>query len=647
MKKLSNNSKPNLDLQDDKGVKQMSEGFGLELEEEIELAGGAWEENPEFESAVGRTLFDTPASKDNTVTVVVPKKKMGLIASQSLVRIGSLPPESDGDGRKYIGAVAEGPFAEPDGLRGDAPIMVVTTVRGGIFMPPYHVRVQVQVMGEEVDGSVVPPRFRPLPNSPVFVLDDEETADRLGLDGDIEIGYAVGFKDMRVRVPSNRKSVLFRHEGILGTTGGGKTTTVSGRICQYQKAGLATIVVDTEGEYTEIGEKTKDENMIKLLRRQDREPEGVKNVQVLHLVGRETTAPESATVIPFKLDFSSLSPYAAAEILGLPDAQRDRFFKVYNVVKLVLRDLNIFPRKGDKKEEQQVLEIDEFESGYPGVTLSRLIDITDFFIESMISKKQDKNSKKEEEKESEASMKGNATGFEPFNSEFKTQQARQIINRRISAVNTSSEISWHSLKSKLWGLHSTKVFDQPNAHSIPFKRVLKPGQVTIVDLSDTDSHIINNLVIANLLRGLQLQQEEAYKEAQRKGQKPTPAMIIIEEAHEFLSKDKIEKMENLFQQVARIARRGRKRWLGLTFVTQLPQHLPDEVLGLINNFVLHKISDTNVISRLKRSIGGIDEALWNRLPNLTPGQAIVFATSMTRPLLVSIDPTPCRLRMID
>lgn len=87
--------------------------------------------------------------------------------------------------------------------------------------------------------------------------------------------------------------------------------------------------------------------------------------------------------------------------------------------------------------------------------------------------------------------------------------------------------------------------------------------------------------------------------------------------------------------------------MGLLFVTQLPQHLPDQVLGLINNYVLHKIVDSNVISRLKRSIGGVDEGLWNQLPNLAPGQAIVKAESMARPLLVAIDPIPCRLRMVE
>jgi len=69
-------------------------------------------------------------------------------------------------------------------------------------------------------------------------------------------------------------------------------------------------------------------------------------------------------------------------------------------------------------------------------------------------------------------------------------------------------------------------------------------------------------------------------------------------------------------------------------VTQLPQSLPDEVLGLINNYILHKITDPYVIGRLKQSIGAIHDCLWDRLPNPAPGQAIVSMASMSRPLLV-------------
>lgn len=60
-----------------------------------------------------------------------------------------------------------------------------------------------------------------------------------------------------------------------------------------------------------------------------------------------------------------------------------------------------------------------------------------------------------------------------------------------------------------------------------------------------------------------------------------------------------------------------------------------------------KITDANILNRLKRSIGGINESFWRQLPSLAPGQAIVSFTTQARPLLVSIDPTPCRLLMTE
>src|SRR6202023_417615 len=148
-----------------------------------------------------------------------------------------------------------------------------------------------------------------------------------------------------------------------------------------------------------------------------------------------------------------------------------------------------------------------------------------------------------------------------------------------------------------------------------------------------------------LLRGVQEAQDHAYKEYEkakkenREAVLATRTVIIIEEAHEFLSAERIEKTKTLFEQVARIANRGRKRWLGLIFVTQLPQHLPRQVFGLVNSYILHKITDAEVVSTLRRTVSGIDTGLWDRLPGLAPGQAIVSFPHMSRPLLVSIYPT--------
>jgi len=606
------------------GTEAVRAAPALDMDEEIRRIGPEWKEPPEFEGSVGRTMYDAPSSKDGTLTVLAPPDNINQIPSQCLVRIKSRPRDAGGDGRQYLGAVTGGPFAEPDGLRADAPIIVTTTVQGAMFTPRYHGRVQVELLGEEVDDILTPPRFRPRPNSPVFVVSEEETSRIMGLGGDLNLGSAIGFQNLRVNAPSKKKSVLPRHLGVLGTTGGGKSTTVSGLVYQLQKAGIATVIIDTEGEYTEVGRPTEDNNMVKLLARQGQKPDGISDVTVHHLIGRSTTASKPTVITPFKLDFSSLSPYAVAEILDLTEAQLDRFFKAFDVTKQVMRDLDIFPRKTASEEERMALEVNEFEGGYPRMTLSYLLDIVSCFLSTLAG-----------------------TDYEPYNDEFKGKDKVARVKTRVAAIKTSSEPSWRALIGKLARLQRTNVFDRRNAKAIDFQQLIRPSTVSVIDLSDTDSTLVNNLVIANILQGLQMAQDSAYESAEKEGRAPTPVMVVIEEAHEFLSRDRIAKMENLFQQVARIARRGRKRWLGLVFVTQLPQHLPDEVLALINNFVLHKITDVNVISRLRRTIGGIDEGLWDRLPSLAQGQAIVSMGNMTRPMLTAIDPTPCRLRMTE
>ena len=54
-----------------------------------------------------------------------------------------------------------------------------------------------------------------------------------------------------------------------------------------------------------------------------------------------------------------------------------------------------------------------------------------------------------------------------------------------------------------------------------------------------------------------------------------------------------------------------------------------------------------MVSRLRRSIGGVDDSLWRTLPNLAPGQAVVAYSNLSRPLVVAIDPTPCKLLMVE
>jgi DNA helicase HerA-like ATPase len=610
-----------------------------QLEADVAAAGGAWKPGPEEAGAVGRTMFDLPSSQDNSITVLLPDEQLNALPSQALLRIRSR------DGHTYIGTVVAGPFHEPDALRADSSLLVTVVTRSAIFVPPYHGRVQVEILGEELaNGKLVPPRLRPQPNSAVVPLTTEEVVAVLHAEGDLQIGQLVGLEAVNVGIPSFNKAVLPRHTAILGTTGSGKSTTVARLVEQAQASGCAVVLLDVEGEYTRLHEPTDDPTMLAALGQRGLAPRGVEGVTLYHLVGRETANPEHPRLRPFSLQFARLSPYAVAEILDLTEPQSDRFHTAYEVASAILRDLDIFPERGQADQERQAQELDLFERGYPRLQLEHLIDAASACLATLeVEKPKGKNQEAPE------------PDFNPRSNDFKSSEARSRLLTRAATRKTSSPISWRTLLSKLWRLWRLKVFDAPDgvARPLSYKALLREGQVAILDLSDTGSPELNNLVIADLLRGIQEAQDQsyaAYDEARRRGWAtgaPARTLIVIEEAHEFLSAERSEKMPILFQQVARIAKRGRKRWLGLVFVTQLPQHLPRQLFGLVNSYVLHKISDPRVVDTLQRTVSGIDQALWGRLPGLAPGQAIVAFPHLARPLLVAVDPAVAKLRLVE
>src|SRR5437870_4322895 len=86
-------------------VRATPESVFADIDRQVAEAGGEWQEPPECAGSVGRTMFDTAASDDGTVTVLMAREHIEALPAQALVQIRS------GDGRAYLGAVVRGPFA--------------------------------------------------------------------------------------------------------------------------------------------------------------------------------------------------------------------------------------------------------------------------------------------------------------------------------------------------------------------------------------------------------------------------------------------------------------------------------------------------------------------------------------------------------
>jgi DNA helicase HerA-like ATPase len=631
------------------GIEATREQVAQEFARELELAGPK-KPDPRADGSVGVTMFDLPGSSDLGVTVLLGRDQVQAAPSQSLLRIKST------DGKNYLGVVTAGPFAEPDGLRADSDILKAVATHGGDYLPPYHGRVQVTILGEELkDGSLSPPRLRPLPNSPVFVLDDTEAATVLKCGGDVRLGLAVGHAGVEVGAPSGSKNVFPRHTAVLGTTGGGKSNTVAGLVARARAAGMAVVLLDVEGEYTHLHEPTDHAPAVSGLRDRGLSPQGVpaSAMTVYHLTGRDTANPKHPNRKEFSLQFARLSPYAAMEILGLSEAQQERFLKAYDITKELMRDLDIFPQKNSADQQRMALENDEFERGYPRMMLSLLMDVVGACLAR--AEKGPKEAKGKGKGADDDDKDDAPPAFEYRTAALRTPAGKGQLATRVNAANPpGNAISWRAVIGRLARLNRAKVFhDEGGKPPMTYANLVRPGALSVIDLSDSGHSELNNIVISDILRGIQDEQDEAYaayeraKASNNATAEPPRVLIVIEEAHEFLSEERVSKTPVLFEQVAKIAKRGRKRWLGLCFVTQLPSHLPKQVLGLCNSFVIHKLKDPQVVTMLKRMVGDVDEGLWDRVPNLAAGQAVVSFPHFARPLLVSVDPSAAKLKMSD
>jgi DNA helicase HerA-like ATPase len=582
----------------------------------------------EGENAIAFVHFDPNSAKSNTVEALIHHDDLPLIHRGLYVHIMST------DGRRYTGRVIEGPFYNPDALKRDStPVQFIIINQGrgkALAVPEYHAWMQVEILGEERDGQLLGAVRRPRPASPIIAYDDELMAETMHLRGNIIMGLLDNYPDVLVRVDENDKGVIPRNWLTVGTVGSGKSNTTQVFVEETLLSNYAHIIVDPEGEYIYMDQPT---DQTVELESYERSKAGVQKLRVYRPPKAQSQRKDAQE---FSVPFSSLHPDVIIEIAEMTSAQETRFTFLYEQATQVLR----------KRNKATVVDEDiDLSRGYPGMTLDLL--------QHLLREEFDYWEYKKRQKESNQ-KKGKLTPAEER--EFKRQQ---LLGHQQDAGETETSIaddemeiychqyglqpllkdgtdvvSYGALSKKLRELNMMGIFDRKDAPMLDMNLLTDPGQLTVIDMSDAHGQQVVNIVIADLLARMY-----EYKMKLSEDQNVQRKVIItIEEAHGFISRERQDKMEQTLDQLRRIARRGRKRWLALHFVTQSPQHLPSELFELANNKIIHQTTGSENLRVLKAAAGNVNEAIWNDVPTLGRGRAIVVSSQYPHPIISRIRP---------
>jgi DNA helicase HerA-like ATPase len=302
-------------------------------------------------------------------------------------------------------------------------------------------------------------------------------------------------------------------------------------------------------------------------------PEGIKHFQVYHPANTDSKRKDS---LEFSIPFGSLSPYELSAIMGMNDTQADNFTTLWDKQVADIAVNSTKPK--NPKNQWKAIDENKFdeEPEYPDLT-----------IESLLNK---------------------------LNDELKEQKG-------------SSKSSFLVVKRLLNRLRRFGIFDSTD-DLIDTADLLKPGKVSVLDLSNSYTVQVNNIVIAYLLRKL--------FDQKIKNPDLPPTMIFIEEAHTFVSKENASKMEALLDRLREVTRRGRKRWLGLCFISQQPSHLPEEIFELCNTKIIHQTTGNRNLNALKISGGNVNEAIWDDVPTLGQGRSIIISPQFQHPIMTNM-----------
>jgi len=158
--------------------------------------------------------------------------------------------------------------------------------------------------------------------------------------------------------------------------------------------------------------------------------------------------------------------------------------------------------------------------------------------------------------------------------------------------------------------------------------------VTVLDLSGVPINIMND-IIGILLRILYDGLFWARNLSQ--GGKERPLLVIMEEAHSYLNNESIGPASDIVQ---RIVKEGRKYGIGAMIVSQRPSEINPTILSQCGTFITLRLSNSTDRSHITGAISDNLEGLTNMLPILRTGEAIVLGESVKLPMRTLIEAPP-------
>lgn len=421
----------------------------------------------------------------------------------------------------------------------------------------------------------------------------------------IELGCLTYDKSAKVEI--SQQAIFGRHCAVVGTTGGGKSYTVSKLVEGIKNNNGKTILIDPTGEYsTHDGKEYSEKPMI--LSVDSFFPYSKLTIGDLFVLFR----PSGQVQMPILIEAIKSLKIAHCLIRDKSNYTVEEVKEVEGVVKYIIGGKALFIEKGCIKKQGN--ETSPFKNAY----FKYVDEIED-------------NTKSE---------------FDILN------LSRQVINECYQDYGnkwsaTRDERNFSNSTSLLMRINNI-LNDDSFVKMFGFKT---DGEISLIDsidtfLSDSNQSTLLRIGFEKVPYNFQAREILAnsigkylLNEARKERFKNSPLVLFLDEAHQFLNKNV---KDEYFQQSElnsfdSIAKECRKYGLFLCIATQMPRDIPIGTLSQIGTFIVHRLINHFDKESIANASSSANKSTLDFLPVLGAGEAILMGVDFPMPVMLKID----------
>ncbi len=182
-----------------------------------------------------------------------------------------------------------------------------------------------------------------------------------------------------------------------------------------------------------------------------------------------------------------------------------------------------------------------------------------------------------------------------------------------------------ALTAWVYSLHELHLFGKTDNPSI--FDVVKPGQLTVVDMSDIIDLRKKQIIVSYFAQRLFFE---------RRNKSVPPFLLVLEEAHQWIP-ERTTAEQSVSKGILRtIAREGRKFGASLCLVSQRPLHLDTTTLSQCSSSIILRITNPNDLDHIGESVEALDSRSKDIINSLRVGEALLVGEATINPVFFTV-----------